>query len=109
MGSFIQVPPQDMISLGNALNGIRDMLEAQKNDGRVVHGLDDRHGEYHVQVAEEGFVDAWKTSIDMLIEAIGGTGDLAKAIGVGAAEIDGKVAEAGNNAANQLSSFNFHV
>lgn len=109
MGDFIQVPKQDMIKLGDDLNQIKWMLESQKKDGSVIDGLDSQYGSEHVGIGEEGFVEAWKTAIDKLLEAIGGTGDLSKSIGVGADSIDKKVAESGNKAADQLSGFNLHV
>ncbi|MFZ2240613.1 MAG: hypothetical protein WAV90_13955 [Gordonia amarae] len=109
MGNFIQVPPKDLKDLGDALNRIAEMLNEQKNKGHVIDGLDTKHGKKHVEVAEKGFVNAWSTSIRKLLEAIGNTGNLAIDIGTNAANIDSKIGESGNKAANDLSTFNLHM
>lgn len=109
MGSRIEVPFAEMKALGKALTDIQAMLKKQDENGRVINGLDTRHGEEHVKVAEKGFVEAWETSIGKLLEAIGGTGELATSIGENAEKIDTEVAAGARSAANRLSELNLHV
>lgn len=109
MGNFIQVPKSEMKTLGDRINFIKSMLEQQKNEGRVIEHLDTRHGRPHVMVAEEGFVDAWETAIKKLLEALGGTGDLAVMIGSGAIQIDGEVAKTAKQATDGLAKFDLHT
>ncbi|GAA1482461.1 hypothetical protein GCM10009624_29010 [Gordonia sinesedis] len=106
---YIQVPKSKMEDLGARLIAIKQRLEDEKQDGGLIGGLDDRHGDPRIVDAENGFQGAWKTSIEKLIEGIGGLGELSQGIGRGARTIDDQVAQAAGEAAGQLSQFNFHI
>ncbi|MFW0791396.1 hypothetical protein [Gordonia sp. CPCC 205333] len=97
-----------MISLGKSLEQVRVQLEAESAAGTTVTGYDHRHG-HKVESSEDAFQGAWKTSIKMLAEAIGDLGKVSEAIGAGAKAIDSEVANAANQAAGNLSQFNFHI
>lgn len=109
MGSSIQVPKQKMIELGDRLVYICNMLNAQKTYGTIIHGLDHEHGQPSVGAAEASFVSEWKTAIEKLLEAMNGTGELSRAIGNGAKEIDSKLAEGAGGAADKLSDVNLQA
>ncbi|MET9203425.1 hypothetical protein [Gordonia sp. NPDC003585] len=107
--AYIQVPKQTMIDLGDSLVRIKSRLESEKKDGTLVHGLDDRHGDPRIVDAENGFQGAWTTSIEKLLEGIGGLGEVSQAIGTGAQTIDREVASAAGKIAANVSGFNFHI
>lgn len=109
MGNVIKVPVSDLIALGDHLQTIESQLETEGNKDRLIHGLDPKHGEQHVRVAEEGFEEAWKTSIKKLLEDLDGIAELSTAIGRKADVLDERIAGTVDGMAGELAQFNFHL